>query len=138
MALYADMPYLDPRNFHWTGTSALPQYALQDLSKCLLRFGSRAMVKKLESELKSLAGQWSRLKVSPPAEYKSRTLEDGSGGEEDDKEEFEIVTKSCASGKECPLCCYQILRWFNTLTDAYHILGLAYKFFPTLTLTQVA
>lgn len=30
-------------------------------------------------------------------------------------------TKSCDCWKECPLCCYQILRQFNMLTDAYHI-----------------
>lgn len=52
-----------------TGPQELPQSALQDFRKCLLRFYSRAMVENLQSELKWLAGQWSRLKKSPLAEY---------------------------------------------------------------------
>ncbi len=36
------------------------------------------------------------------------------------------------------MCCFQILQRFNMLTDAYHLLGLAYKFLLTLSITQVA
>ncbi|KAF7652495.1 hypothetical protein LDENG_00096040 [Lucifuga dentata] len=130
-SLCADLALLDPRNFPHIMTSTLPQSALQDLSKSLVRFDSRATVENLQSELKSLAGQWNRLKESPLNEYKSRTVEDKSGGEE----EVEIVNKSCSSCKECPLCCYQILRRFILYTDAYHALGLAYKFLLTPSLT---
>ncbi|KAJ4932817.1 hypothetical protein JOQ06_029659, partial [Pogonophryne albipinna] len=68
-------------------TSALPQSALQDLSKCLQVFDSRATKENMQAELKSFALQWNRLKASPLAEYKARTVEDGSGGEEDNTAE---------------------------------------------------
>jgi hypothetical protein len=44
--LYADMALLDPKNFSQLTSSAsdLPQTALQELSKCLIRFYSRATV----------------------------------------------------------------------------------------------
>lgn len=64
----------------------------------------------------------------------TRTVEDGSDGNED---EVEIKNKCCSS-RECPLNCYQMLRRYNLLTDAYHILGLGYKFLLTLSVTQVA
>lgn len=128
------MVWLDPRKFDQIRTISLPSNALQNLSTCLLKFDSRATVNNLQSELKSFAGQWDRLKTSHMDEYKTRTAEGGSaeGGE------CEIVTKSCDSCKNCPLCCYQILRQFNMLSDAYRLLGLAYKYLLTLSLTQVA
>ncbi|RXN11863.1 hypothetical protein ROHU_010362 [Labeo rohita] len=114
---------------------ALPKSALEDLSKCLVKFDDRATVDNLQYELKSLAGQWDKLKESPLDEYVTRTVEDGPDGKEED---MEIINKSCASCKDCPLCCYQILQRFNMLTDAYPLLGLAYKFLLTLSITQVA
>ena len=75
--LYADLACLDPRNFPQLCTSALPQSALQDLSKCLQGFDSRATKENMQAELKSFALQWNRLKASPLAEYKARTVEDG-------------------------------------------------------------
>lgn len=133
--LFADLAWLDPRNFHRIRDTSLPSNALQDLSKCLIKFDSRATVENLQLELKCLAGQWSKLKASHLDEYKTRTVEDRSAGQE---EETDIVNKSCASCKDCPLCCYEILRRFNMLSSAYHLLGLAYKFLLTLSLTQVA
>ena len=55
-----------------------------------------------------------------------------------DDEELDIVTKKCTFCKNCSLCCYHILQKYNLLTDAYHIIGLAYKFLLTLSVTQVA
>uniref|UniRef100_A0A8C6KUE3 DUF4371 domain-containing protein n=1 Tax=Nothobranchius furzeri TaxID=105023 RepID=A0A8C6KUE3_NOTFU len=136
--LYADLACLDPRHFPQLCTNALPQSALQDLSKCLQGFDSRATKENIQAELKSFALQWNRLKASPLAEYKARTVQDGSDGEENNTEEVEITPISCCSCKECPLCCYQILCRFNMLTDAYPVLGLAYKYLLTLSLTQVA
>ncbi|KAJ8386345.1 hypothetical protein AAFF_G00174420 [Aldrovandia affinis] len=133
--LFADLACLDPRNFDNIKMTDLPHNALQDLSKCLVKFDSRATVENLQSELKNFAGQWDRLKASHMEEYNTRTVEDGSAGEE---QETDIVNKSCASCRNCPLCCFQVLRQFNMLSDAYHILGLAYKYLLTLSLTQVA
>ncbi|KAF3842438.1 hypothetical protein F7725_024389, partial [Dissostichus mawsoni] len=75
---------------------------LKNLSKCLQGFDSRATKENMQAELKSFALQWNRLKASPLAEYKARTVEDGSGGEEDNTEEVEITPISCCSCKECP------------------------------------
>lgn len=133
--LFADFAWLDPRNFHQIRATSLPSNELQDLSKCLIKFDSKATVDNLQSELKSLAGQWNRLKASHLCEYKTRIEdpEDGSAGHVG-----YIVNKSCASRKNCPLCSYEILRWFNMLSGANHLFGLAYKFLLTLSLTQVA
>ena len=122
--LYNDLAILDPRNFPEIRTNDLPQSALQELSKCLLKFNKKATVDNLQCELKNLARQWDRLKASPLEEYMSRTVGDKS--DEEDEEEVEILHKSCTSCKNCPLCCYQILSQFNLLTDAYHLIGLAY------------
>ena len=103
--LLADLAWLDPKKFDQVRTITLPSNALQNLSTCLLKFDSRATVNNLQSELKSFAGQWDRLKALHVDEYKTRTAEDGS---EEGEEESEIVTKSCGSCKNCPLCCYQI------------------------------
>lgn len=105
--LYADLALMDPKNFDqiMANTSDLPQTALQELSKCLLKFDSTATVTNLQSELSSLAEQWPRLKRSAFDEYTIRTTADAP--EEDDG--VEIVNKSCSSCKNCPVCCYRIL-----------------------------
>lgn len=72
------------------------------------------------------------------ADYKTKTVEDRSGGEEDNTEEVEITPISCCSCKECPSCYYQILCHLNMLKDAYPVLGLAYKYLFNLSLIQVA
>ncbi|KAK0148974.1 hypothetical protein N1851_010581 [Merluccius polli] len=105
------------------------------LSKCLLKFDNRATTANLQSELKSLAAQWPRLKQSVLEEYTVRRVEDDPDVVE---EGAEIINGTCKSCKECPTCCYQILTRYNFLTDAYHILGLGYKFLLTLPVTQVA
>ena len=48
------------------------------------------------------------------------------------------ITKQCEFCNNCVICCYQILQKYNLLTDAYHVIGLAYKFLLTLSVTQVA
>ena len=64
---------------------------------------------------------------------------DGSDDDdEDDEKETAVQNKQCKSCKECPICCYKILQRYNLFTDAYHILGLGYKFLLTLPVTQVA
>lgn len=76
--MYADLALLDPKNFSQLTyrASALPQTALQELSKCLIKFDSRATVANLQSELMSLAEQWTRLKQSRFEEYTTRTMDD--------------------------------------------------------------
>lgn len=57
---------------------------------------------------------------------------------EDPEEGLKLENRRCSSCKNCPICCYHILSHFNLLTDAYHVIGLAYKFLLTLSVTQVA
>ncbi|KAI2665801.1 Zinc finger MYM-type protein 1 [Labeo rohita] len=123
----------NPRNFTQLESSSLPPLMFQELSKCLLRFDSEATAENLQCEFSNFALQWEKLKMYPLDEYKVKTLEDKNedGG-------VEIRCKECPSCNECPLCCYQILRRFNLMSNAYHLLGLAYKFLLTLSITQVA
>ena len=96
--LYADLAVLDPRNFPQVcSAEALPDSTFQDLSKCLLKFDSRATAANLQSELKCLAAQWPRLKMSALEEYRVRIC---SGCEE---EETEVLNKQCNSCKECSI-----------------------------------
>jgi len=59
--LYADLSFLDPKNFSLIHNHALPKSALDDLSKCPVKFDSRATVDNLQYELKSLVGQAERV-----------------------------------------------------------------------------
>ena len=117
--LYSDLALLDLRNFAEMSSDALPDFAFQECSKCLLRFDSRATAVNLHSQLKCLAAQWPQLKMSALEEYKVRMV---GGGCDDDEKDTDILNKSC---KECPVCCYQILKRYNLFTDVYHILGWA-------------
>ena len=53
-------------------------------------------------------------------------------------EEVELKSKTCSSCKNCVVCVHLILSQYNLLTDTYHVIGLAYKFLLTLSITQVA
>lgn len=130
------MSLLDPKNFSQVTSyaSGFPEAALQELSKCLLTFDDRTTVANLQSELISLAGQCNRLKTSVFEEYITRTTEVRPEGT---KNEVEQVNKKCSSCTDCPLRCCHVLRQCNLLTDAYHIIGLAYRFLLTLYVTQV-
>ena len=132
--IYADLSVLDPKKFNEINENGLPDIALHMLSKCLIKFDSRATVENLQLELKSLAKHWDKLKRKPLEAYFTKETADTLEGDE----ELDIVTKKCTFCKNCSLCCYHILQKYNLLTDAYHIIGLAYKFLLTLSVTQVA
>src|SRR4029434_6355168 len=51
---------------------------------------------------------------------------------------MELESRTCSSCKNCAICAHLILSQYNLLTDAYHVIGLAYKFLLTLSITQVA
>lgn len=97
-------------------------------------YDSRATVTNPQIELRNLAQQWDRLLQSPLDDYTTRAVEK----ESDDLQEMDIISKTCASCKECPACCSKLLLRFNMLTHAYPLLGLACKFLLTLSITQVA
>ncbi len=118
---------------------------MQDISKCLLPFDEDATVENLQSELSVGATHWDTLKKSPLSEYKVRLCqpvvsemeEDGSQMEME-QEEVDLVSKRCATCKNCALCCFLLLQQLSMFTHAYHTIGLAYKFLLTLSCTQVA
>lgn len=93
--LYADLSFLDPKNLPLIRTSALPESALEDLSKWLVKFDSRVKVDNQQSELKSLSGQWRKDLME-----RKRTW---------------ILKQKLWVLKKCPLCCFQILQRFNML-----------------------
>lgn len=132
-ALYDDFACLDPRNFGTLRDRGLPSESLKQLSKCLLRFDERATSGRLNAELCSLANQWERLKLPHLESYTVRAAE-----ETEDGEDMELNNTSCTSCKDCAICVYHILSKYNLLTDAYHVIGLAYKFLLTLSFSQVA
>lgn len=59
--LSADLSPLHPKNFHLIHTSALPESALAELSKCLVVYDSTATVANLQTEVRN----WDRLVQSP-------------------------------------------------------------------------
>ncbi|CAH2220844.1 zinc finger MYM-type 1-like [Pelobates cultripes] len=89
------------------------------------------------SQLANFALQWERLKTSPLEEY--RIIEDiHIEDQESNLADTELMNMSCKACKNCAVCCYQILQLYNLLTDAYNVIGVAYKFLLTLSFTQVA
>ncbi len=73
--LYSDLSLLDLRNFSQVKSSPLPRATFQELSKCLLKFNTKATAENLLCKLDSFAQQWKGLKMSPLQDYETRTVE---------------------------------------------------------------
>lgn len=69
--LCSEFACMDPKNFKHMREDGLQETALQELSKCLLKFNDRAIVGNLQAELKNLANQWETLKMPPLQSYRS-------------------------------------------------------------------
>ncbi|CAL9701334.1 unnamed protein product [Knipowitschia caucasica] len=139
--LCSDFACMDPKNFSEIRDKGLQETALEELSRCLLKFDDRATMENLQAELISLANHWETLKLPPLEGHRvRRAIELPQDGEHTDldQEDIEMENTVCSSCKNCPICCYTILRRYNLLTDAYHLIGLAYKYLLTLSVTQVA
>lgn len=138
--LYSELCLLDPRSFPEIQSKGLHTSQLEELSKQLTRYDSSATTNALKGELESLASHWDRLKMSVLEEYVVRTSteDEDEHGQDQYEGEWEVMAKACAACRNCLVCCYHILSRYNLLTDAYHIIGLAYKFLLTLSVTQVA
>lgn len=136
-AVCSDFAYMDPRNFADIREKGIQTTALESLSKYLIKFDDRATVETLQAELRSLAEQWETLKMPPLQGYHFRGEEPDDDGEGEPYDEQPVI-KTCTSCKNCAICCFRILNRYNLLTDAYSVLGLAYKFLLTLSVTQVA
>ncbi len=99
------------------------------------KFDDRATVGTLYAELSGLAFQWERLKKSPLEGYFERTgIEMLVGGEEDTggpffmEPEVELENRTCSCCENCAIYVFLILSQYYLLTDAYYVIGLAYKF----------
>lgn len=116
--------------------------ALEDISKCLIPFDEDATIENLQSELCSLALHWDTIKKSPLSEYTTRESQSLTSEEEEDNqedmEEIDLVSKRCTACRNCAVCCYFLLQQLKFFSHAYHKIQLAYKFFLTLSCTQVA
>ncbi|KAJ8375393.1 hypothetical protein SKAU_G00059730 [Synaphobranchus kaupii] len=134
--LYSDFACLDPRHFPEIRSNGLDSSSLGELSKRLITIDSRATIENLQGELTSLASHWDRLKTSLGDTHTARIATETET--ESGEKELDLIHKSCASCKNCTFCCYQALLKYNLFTDAYHVIGLAYKFILTLSVTQVA
>jgi hypothetical protein len=137
-ALYRDMACLSPENFPEVATN-LPQDALETLSVHLEQFDSRATKQNLQVELVNLAKNWHRLKRGLSEEYSESRKPDSYIESVQDVDmqvmESSLVCKRC---KNCAVCVFFTLKEYSLLTDAYSIIGLAYKYMLTLSTTQVA
>lgn len=141
--LASDFACLDPKNFPQIKRDGLPSSSFQQISSCLIAFDESATVSSLQEELSSLATQWERLKKSPLESYTVRTgIEKALSGQEGDtnggEPQIEIERSVCNSCRNCPVCVYLVLSQYNLFTDAYHVIGLAYKYLLTLSISQVA
>ncbi|CAH2326701.1 zinc finger MYM-type 1-like [Pelobates cultripes] len=135
--LFADLACLEPNNFPEIRKSGLQERAMEEPSRLLVKFDEGATSENLPSQLANFALQWERLKTSPLEEY--RIIKDiPIADQESNLADTELVNKSCKACKNCAICCYQILQRFNLLTDAYNVIGVAYKFLLTLSFTQGA
>ncbi|CAL9702757.1 unnamed protein product [Knipowitschia caucasica] len=126
--LCSDFACMDPKNFSEIRDKGLQETALEELRRSLLKFDDRA-------------NHWETLKLPPLEGHRvRRAIELPQDGEHTDldQEDIEMENTVCSSCKNCPICCYTILRRYNLLTDAYHLIGLAYKYLLTLSVTQVA
>lgn len=102
--LCSDFACLDPRNFTHVRENGVPSSALEEISKCLLKFDDRATVGTLCGELYSLASQWDRLKMSRLEGYIVRTASEiPQGGDEDpsmeQQQDGQLERKTCSSQK---------------------------------------
>jgi hypothetical protein len=138
--LYADFSCLDPKRFPDIRNNKLQSGELDELSRHLLKFDKTATGENLRTELKNLALHWDKLKTTELKHYK--ILIEGNNTEGNDEMSLENQEEemfvACAVHAKIAVCCFKILHRFNLLTDAYTLIGLAFKFLLTLSLSQVA
>ncbi len=53
-----------------------------------------------------------------------------------EQQDVEVESKTCSSCKNCVICVHLILSQYNLLTDAYHVIGLAYRLLLTRLLAR--
>jgi hypothetical protein len=141
--LYADFSCLDPKRFPDIRNNKLQSGELDELSRHLLKFDKTATGENLRTELKNLALHWDKLKTTELQHYK--ILIEGNNTEgndemslENQEEEMFVACETRRTCKNCAVCCFKISHRFNLLTNAYTLIGLAFKFLLTLSLSQVA
>ncbi|CAH2092617.1 unnamed protein product [Euphydryas editha] len=142
--LYADFSCLDPKRFPDICNNKLQSGELDELSIYLLKFDERATGENLPMELKNLALHWDKLKTTELKDYKI-FMEDNEGeegqesnGVENQEEDRFIPCMTRRTCKTCNICCFKILHRYDLLTNDYNLIGLAFKYLLTLSLSQCA
>jgi len=137
--LYMDLSLLSPVNFN-SFKHGLPKTALKTLSKNLIRFtvndNLEEFHQKLREELVSFGNNWDNLKKSVEDEYDFENFY--SEDEYQEAEETAGLNMTCKTCKNCACCCSKLLVKYNLYSNAYTNLSLAYNYFLTLPVTQVA
>lgn len=138
--LYHDFSCLDPKRFSEIRSNPLQSDNLNELSKLLIKFNETATGENLRVELNNFVLHWDTLKTSELENYKFFEIVDENDPVplESQEDLQHILCETRSPCKNCAICCYKILNQFNLLTNAYSLLGLAYKFLLTLSLSQVA
>lgn len=128
--LYCDFACLDPKKF----SENIPENAFQKLSSILRQFNTEATQQNIISEFNQFRSSWKILKENIVESFnKVNEHEDST-----DDEAENIAISSCKACKNCPICCYNILFRYNMLSGAYTLLGQAYKYLLSISVTQVS
>ncbi len=154
--MYRSFAYLDPRNFQEVSEETLPLNSFKRLSELLTKFDSEATPQNLKKELIHFAENWKNLKKSLTdlcyetdlnnPDFLDEDLDLTDQKEEDksksNTEHFKPEVCSSRSStsycKNCMLCCWYVLEKYSLISTTYGVIGLAYKYFATQSVTQVA
>lgn len=149
---YADLSFLDPRNFNEVKNNPekLKAPIMEELSSVLVKFDKNATAENIRSELASFISNWDNLKLTTTDFYETKKslkideenyeldeLDQNFTIEENELDE-DFTIESCASCKDCSLCCYNVLLKYNLFTSTYKLITLAYKYLLTLSISQVS
>ncbi len=150
-SMYRTFAYLDPKNFSEISDESLPVELLQPLSDVLQKFDEEATPQNLKIQLLHFIENWDTLKKKlserdsiadqkySMLESSDSDLEEDEGDEKDsDTNDNDVRFQKCVSCQNCVICCFLVLEKYSLLTTAYSVIGLAYKYLVTQSVTEVA
>lgn len=145
--LWADLSCLDPKRFNEIKEN-LPNGALAKLFSYIQPFTTESTtLETFRGELKDFANKWDQLKRTLDEDFErifgdgddSSTDDDVSdGGDSSEPGRRTTEVKRCETCKECPACCFAVIKDYNLYKNAYPTLYLAYKFILTMSIVQVS
>jgi len=139
-----DCAFLQPSRFN----EKIPEEAFTKLVEHLVNHDESITRANLLYELQDFSSKWDRLKLTLDEEYEFDNFSDEEPQfeleESTNNSNLEIEKKSTIlcnkikACRNCILCCYTVLLKYNLYSEAYKTLFYAYKFFLSLSSTQVA